>query len=205
MFTGIIKDVGTIKNLKSGEDGSTLIVVQSNLVNGAIEGASIAVNGVCLTVVSFDDASFAFQVIPETLNVTNLGSFKVGDKVNLEPSLKLQDGIDGHLVSGHVDCVGGILEVGVVEDGGSRKDEGVRLRIKYPKEIDQFIVYKGSIAVNGVSLTIAKVENACFEIALIEHTLKNSNLGILEFGDKVNLEVDMMARYVLKLLGKDGK
>ncbi|MBT6068682.1 riboflavin synthase [Candidatus Peregrinibacteria bacterium] len=205
MFTGIIKDVGTIKNLKSGEDGSTLIVVQSNLVNGAIEGASIAVNGVCLTVVSFDDASFAFQVIPETLNVTNLGSFKVGDKVNLEPSLKLQDGIDGHLVSGHVDCVGGILEVGVVEDGGSRKDEGVRLRIKYPKEIDQFIVYKGSIAVNGVSLTIAKVENACFEIALIEHTLKNSNLGILESGDKVNLEVDMMARYVLKLLGKDGK
>jgi riboflavin synthase len=205
MFTGIIKDVGTIKNLKSGEDGSTLIVVQSNLVNGAIEGASIAVNGVCLTVVSFDDASFAFQVIPETLNVTNLGSFKVGDKVNLEPSLKLQDGIDGHLVSGHVDCVGGILEDGVVEDGGSRKDEGVRLRIKYPKEIDQFIVYKGSIAVNGVSLTIAKVENACFEIALIEHTLKNSNLGILESGDKVNLEVDMMARYVLKLLGKDGK
>lgn len=193
MFTGIIKDVGTVKGLALGEDGSTLITIATELAKDAVEGASIAVNGVCLTVLSFDDTECGFQAIPETLDKTNLGELTEGSRVNLEPALKLNDGLDGHLVQGHVDCTGEVV-------GITQNDDGVRIQIRYPQSIDEFIVYKGSISVNGVSLTIGKVEDGMFEIALIQHTLENTHLGSLESGDTVNLEIDMMARYASKLI-----
>jgi len=210
MFTGIIKDVGIIQSVENKADGMHL-AVKSSLVSSTYEGASIAVNGVCLTVLEFDNdvqdgarGVCTFQVIPETLDKTNLSELVEGAKVNLEPALKLNDGIDGHLVQGHVDCTGDVLNV-------LKDDNGVRIWINYPDAIDEFIVYKGSIAVNGVSLTISKVGTEAegtsyndmnyFEIALIEHTLTHSNLGSLNVGDKVNLEIDMMARYASKMLG----
>ncbi len=234
MFTGIIKDIGTIKSVEEKADG-VYFVIESKLAAGfdeagIAEGASIAVDGVCQTVLSYDENSFEIQAMPETLNVTNFKSLKEGSRVNLEPALKLNDAIDGHLVQGHVDCTGEVLNVvgmegsdGVEAGTGIGTTDGVRLQIQFPPSIDEFIVYKGSITVNGVSLTISKVgvldkeevEDGAsdddaddglgvsyFEVALIEHTLENTNLSSLKKGDKVNLEIDMMARYASKMLGR---
>ena len=228
MFTGVVKDVGEVKSVEKKLDG-VYFVIESLLSSGFKIGDSVAVNGVCQTVLStnviedaFETGSFVVQAIPETLNVTNFGELKEGSAVNLEPALKLNDGIDGHLVQGHVDCMGNILDVvGMGNGEGKNKvqadEDGVCVQIEYPKSIDEFIVYKGSISVNGVSLTISKVgtlegvksdsSEYCnyFEVSLIKHTLENSNFGSLKIGDNVNLEIDMMARYASKMLGEKSR
>ncbi|MDP4008017.1 MAG: riboflavin synthase [Candidatus Peregrinibacteria bacterium] len=216
MFTGIVKEIGTVKSVVNKDDG-IYFVIEADMSNVAfpstlLNGDSISVNGACQTVVDFelfDDGkygSFTIQSIPETMRVTNFSDFEVGTKVNLEPAMKLQDSIDGHLVQGHIDCTG-------LVDALERQDNGTALRIIFSEDIEEFIVYKGSITVNGVSLTISKVGStessdeidsrvSCnfFEVSLIAHSIENTNLGLLKKGDKVNLEADMMARYAAKII-----
>ena len=203
MFTGIIKGIGTVESIIKKNSGIYITIKADIAELGGhptlVCGASIAVDGVCQTVLKSSSNDFTVESIPETLRVTAFGNMKIGSKVNLEPAIKLGDSVDGHLVQGHTDCTGKVLSSEDCKDG-------IRLRIKFPESIEQFVVYKGSITINGVSLTISKVgrmksSNAddFFEVSLIEHTIENTNLGFLKKGDKVNLEVDMMARYAVKM------
>lgn len=205
VFTGIIKDVGTVKAIERKNDGVyfTIECDMSKLADGEYiagglsDGASVSIDGVCQTVIKSDKKTFTVQSIPETLRVTTFESFEIGSKVNLEPAMRLNDSVDGHFVQGHVDCTGTVL--GIYASEGEKK-----LRIKFPEAVENFVVFKGSISVSGVSLTISKVGKAdyddFFEVSLIRHTLENTNLGFLKKGDKVNLEVDMMARYAAKMV-----
>jgi len=181
MFTGLIREVGTVRSMDGGR-----LVVETSL--DANEGDSIAVNGVCLTVVAKDGA-LSFDAVPETLARTSLGGLRAGSRVNLEPSLRAGDPLGGHYVQGHVDGVGSYRGT---QDGLHWFDAS--------PEITRYVVQKGSIAVQGTSLTIAAVDDDGFAVALIPHTLENTTLGSLEPEDSVNLEVDVLAKYVEKLL-----
>ncbi len=178
MFTGIIKSVGTVSEVVDN-----FLRVEHDLEAAA--GDSIAVNGVCLTV--NDDGGF--DVMDETLRCTNLGDLQVGGKVNLEAALALGDKLGGHLVSGHVDFVGTVLSF-----------DGEILCVGFPEEYAKFFALKGSVALNGVSLTVSKLLEDALEVSLVDFTLKNTNLGELEKGDKVNVEVDLIARYVERMV-----
>jgi riboflavin synthase len=158
-------------------------------------GQSIAVDGVCSTVIAFDADSFMVEYMPETMIKTTVGSFQEGTKVNLERSLTLQDFIDGSLVSGHVDATGSIEKI---ETRGETKE----MTVSFPAELKKYIAPKGSIVVNGVSLTVVSVEGGVLRVALISYTLEQTNLGLLEKGDMVNIEVDMLARYVVNAMEK---
>jgi len=188
MFTGIIQVLGRVERYRDGR-----LRVQAKLPRPKI-GASIAINGTCLTVVARNGASLDFDLSPETLRLTNLGDLKPGDPVNLETSLKVGDGLDGHLVSGHVDAVAKILESQALKDGSRR------LRVGLPATLRKLVAYKGSIAVDGTSLTVTAVGKRWFETVLIPHTLKATNLGGRKRGDTVNLEADVLARYVQSAL-----
>lgn len=194
MFTGIIQEVGSVKEIRVDDSYYITISCQKTLENIKI-GSSICSDGICLTVLEFDESSFTVQVMPETINKTNLSEKKVGDKINLEPSLKVGDPLDGHIVSGHIDGVG------IVEKVESSSDNWV-LTIKPPTELMTYIAQKGSITLNGVSLTVSNVEKDLFSVSLIKHTLENTNLGSLRVGDKVNVEVDTFARYVEKFINR---
>lgn len=174
MFTGIIKSAGII------EDGPNPLRIKHDLE--VKPGDSVAVNGVCLTV----NDDFTFDIMDETLDRTNLGALQKGDKVNLEPAMELNGKIDGHLVSGHVDFVGEVLEE--------------NLRVSFPEDYGKFFALKGSVTINGVSLTISGLDNNWLEVSLVDFTLKNTNLGDLKAGDKVNVEVDLIARYLERML-----
>ena len=200
MFTGIITAVGQIKSAQSKGDGLYLIVeVPSGYLDDVALGDSIAIQGACMTATQFDGNSFALDISRESLNKT-VGLDKVGP-VNLEKALRLNDRLGGHVVSGHVDGVGKVAYFAqVAQDAyGSWL-----LRIEAPKELAPFLAYKGSIVVNGVSLTVNKTEdsaNACVvDINLIPHTLQSTTLGNLKQGDAVNLEIDLIARYVARML-----
>jgi len=200
MFTGIITAVGQIKSAQSKGDGLHLIVeAPSGYLDDVALGDSIAIQGACMTATQFDGNSFALDISRESLNKT-VGLDKVGP-VNLEKALRLNDRLGGHLVSGHVDGVGKVAYFAqVAQDAyGSWL-----LRIEAPKELAPFLAYKGSIVVNGVSLTVNKTEdsaNACVvDINLIPHTLQSTTLGNLKQGDAVNLEIDLIARYVARML-----
>lgn len=156
-------------------------------------GDSVAIDGVCLTVVAFDDTSLGFDAVPETLARTALGTLDQGSRVNLEPALRAGDALGGHYVQGHVDGVGSVASV-------APEGEGKRIRFDAPAELLRYIVEKGSIAVQGTSLTVAAVDDGGFEVALIPHTLEVTTLGTLEPGQSVNLETDVLAKYVEKLL-----
>lgn len=184
MFTGIIEEIGTIE----GRKGSTFKVRTKSILKEKQKGQSIAVNGACMTITKIGDKTFEFEVMSESLEKTNLGTIKKNDKVNLESALKFGKEIDGHLVLGHID------EMGTVE-----KIEKNRLTIRTPRALKKFITYKGSISINGVSLTISRAEKTTFSVDLIPLTLKITNLGLLKKDDKVNLEIDMIARYLEKL------
>jgi riboflavin synthase len=179
MFTGIVREVGRVVEF----DGSRLVV---DAVTKAAAGDSVAVDGVCLTVV--DDSRLAFDVVPETLSRTTLGGLRPGDRVNIEPSLRAGDPLGGHNVQGHVDGIGHVRSI------------GDPVWIDAPPELLRYCVDKGSITVDGVSLTVAAVHEASFAVALIPHTLAETTLGDLQPGDPVNLEVDVLAKYVEKLL-----
>jgi riboflavin synthase len=196
MFTGIVRYLGTVDDVRISDNRSaiTLTVDIGYLADDTKVGDSISVNGVCLTVVSKDNNSskVTFNVIGETVKRTNLGMIKKGDRVNVEPSLRVGDSIDGHFVLGHVDCMGTIV------DKVEEKDQVVMSIRVDNKDIMRYVAEKGSIAVDGVSLTVVSCSNDIFTVALIPHTLDVTTLGIKGKGDRVNIEVDILARYVMK-------
>lgn len=193
MFTGLIETIGTLREKREGR-GAVRVAIESDLpLEHMKDGESVAVNGVCLTVVKRAGRRFHADVIRETLDHTTLGSLRPGQKVNLERALALGDRLGGHLVQGHVDGTGDVLEQ-------VRQGDDHRLRIALPDELARYVAWKGSIAVDGVSLTVSAVDDDRFEVALIPETLANTGLGSLRRGDAVNLEVDLMARYLARLL-----
>ncbi|MGH8165997.1 MAG: riboflavin synthase [Woeseiaceae bacterium] len=198
MFTGIIRAVGTIERMQSRGGDFRLSIRAAGLPWSDYQtGESISVNGVCLTAVELRDDGFDTDVSSETINVTALGSLAAGSRVNLEPAMSLGDRLGGHLVSGHVDCVGSVLE---------RKPEArsVMLRIGLPAAYRRYVVKKGSVCVDGVSLTINGVSAESFTVNIIPHTAVATIAGNYETGSKVNIEVDLIARYLEGLLNAGG-
>jgi riboflavin synthase len=192
MFTGIIQSTAKVRSVT--KDGSVLRARVERPIDWELAiGQSIAVDGVCSTVIAFDADSFEVEYMPETLAKTTVGKLIEGSVVNLERSLTLQDFIDGSLVSGHVDAVGNVEEVVLF---GETKE----MMISFPSELKKYIAPKGSIVINGVSLTVVDTEGDSFRIALIPYTLEWTNLGVLTKGDTVNIEVDMLARYVVNAM-----
>jgi len=189
VFTGLVREVGTVASMEGGR----LTIQAPATAQGVQLGDSIAIDGVCLTVVACDDSSLAFDAVPETLARTALGTLDQGSRVNLEPALRAGDALGGHYVQGHVDGVGSVVSVGP-------EGEGRRVRFEAPAELLKYIVEKGSIAVQGTSLTVAAVDDTGFEVALIPHTLQETTLGELVPEQPVNLETDVLAKYVEKLL-----
>lgn len=192
MFTGLIRDIGKVLEQKNSQS-SALLKIETALVNELKLGDSIAVNGVCLTAARLGDTWFSADVMPETWKATNLSGLRPGDRVNLEPALAAGERFGGHLVSGHVDGVGRIKNI-------SKEANAVIFQIAVPQELMKFIAHKGSVAVNGVSLTVQRVTGTIMMISLIPHTVKETNLQYLKSGDAVNIEVDMMARQLWKLV-----
>ncbi len=189
MFTGIVLELGTVATF----DGSRLVVAAPETAAGAAVGDSVSVAGVCLTVVAVEEGQVAFDVVPETLSRTTLGDLRPGDMLNLEPSLRVGDRLGGHVVQGHVDAVGRVRSITPEED--SR-----RIWIDAPHAVLGTIVEKGSIAVDGVSLTVAAFDDEGFEVALIPHTLAVTTLGRVEPGDELNLEADVLGKVVERLV-----
>jgi riboflavin synthase len=193
MFTGLVEALGTVRAIHSEGAGRNLTIAEPTIAADLPLGASVAINGVCLTVVEVADTSFHFQVGPETLRLTNLGELKTGDRVNLERSLRLGDRLGGHLVQGHVDGLGQL-------DRRELEGEWEMLRFRCGLELTRQMVRKGSIAVDGVSLTLVDVGPDFFSVALIPHTLAVTTLGFKKPGDTVNLETDLFAKYIGKYL-----
>jgi len=193
MFTGIVEELGAVKQVEKGLNSATLGILVKVVLNEMVIGDSLTVNGVCLTVVQFDSDSCRMEVSPETLRTTNLGRLKVGDGVNLERAMRFGARLGGHLVSGHVDGVGLIA--------GRRQEENATiLSIEAPKEILRYCIKKGSVTVDGVSLTINDLNDKQFTVSIIPHTAKNTTLGIKSAGAQVNLENDPIAKYVERFL-----
>jgi riboflavin synthase len=192
MFTGIIEEVGRV--VSAGAD--KLVIAASEVTAGIEAGASIAVNGVCLTVTDFDRDSFSVKVMPETLRRTNLGRLKSGDTVNLERALPLGGRLGGHLVQGHVDATGKVVSI-------TREGEAMLISFYAPPEVMDYLVEKGFIAVDGVSLTIVSKDSGSFGVSVVDYTLKHTNLGDRRVGDTVNLEVDIIAKYVKQFTQAD--
>jgi riboflavin synthase len=189
MFTGIVREVGAV----AAFDGSRLVVRAPGTATRAAVGDSVSVAGVCLTVVEKEEGLLAFDVVPETLSRTALGSLEEGSSVNLEPSLRVGDQLGGHVVQGHVDAVGRVRSV-------TPEGEGRRVWVDAPETVVRYCLEKGSIAVDGVSLTVAAAADDGFEVALVPHTLAVTTLGALEPGGVVNLEVDHLAKVVERLV-----
>jgi len=198
MFTGIIKARGLITAMERRGGDVRLTVSSDGLPFSDYEiGESIAVNGVCLTAVALHEQAFDTDVSVETLDVTALGLLNVGSVVNLEPAISLGERLGGHLVSGHVDCVGKV--VSRISDARS-----VRLAIEIPVQYAHYVAKKGSVCIDGVSLTINEVSGSCFELNIIPHTADVTIIGDYSVGTSVNVEVDLLARYLERLLSKDG-
>jgi riboflavin synthase len=193
MFTGIIETSGEVLSADVREDGARLRIQAPAIAAEAKLGDSVAVNGVCLTVVQIADGALAFDAVTETLRRTNLGELKVGQRVNLERPLKADGRFDGHIVQGHVDGVARL--VCIVDEGNAR-----RLRFEIPPELAAYIVQKGSVALDGVSLTVAAAGDDWLEVVIIPHTWEVTSLGFKNPGDSVNVEVDVLAKYVERLL-----
>jgi riboflavin synthase len=191
MFTGIIKEIGIIEEIEELKTSKLFKIKCNSALIGKKIDESIAVNGVCVTIIEKDDQSFKFSAISETLEKSNLNELEKGSEVNLEPALTLAQGIDGHLVQGHVDNT---AEIKAIKEN--------RLIIESPKDLVKYIAHKGSITINGVSLTVSKIEEGYFAVELIPHTQENTNLGKLKKGDRVNLEIDLIARYLEGLLNQ---
>ncbi|WIH87290.1 riboflavin synthase [Brachyspira pilosicoli] len=189
MFTGIVEEIGTVKSVQS----KVITIEASKIFDDLHLGDSVAVNGTCLTVSSFDNKIFNADVTQETLNRTNLGSLKNGSKVNLERAMTLSGRFGGHIVSGHIDGVGSIKSM-------KKDDNAIILTIEVSKHLMKYIVEKGSVAVDGISLTVASLTDNSFSIAVIPHTLKETVLYYKKEGDKVNIENDVIGKYVERLL-----
>ena len=193
MFTGIISELGTIQRIITTESGKTFEVKAGKILQNKKIGDSIAINGACITVTKLEKDHFEFDAIRETLQKTNLKNLKEYDEVNLESAMVLGQTLDGHLVQGHIDATG------TVEKFEKNKDQNT-LTIKFPFNIAKYLAFKGSVCINGVSLTISELQEDAFSVELIPHTLENTNLKNLKKGDEVNLEIDLISRYLERLL-----
>lgn len=193
MFTGIIEEVGSVREIRRGARSCVISVGAKKALDSVRVGDSIAVNGVCLTVTSFDSLGFCADVMPETLNRSSLGSLRQGGSVNLERAMPANGRFDGHIVAGHIDGTGTVAT-------RRRDDNALLLTIRAAPAIMRYIIEKGSIAVNGVSLTVASVRPDSFTVSIIPHTADATTLGGLKTGDAVNLENDCIGKYVEKLL-----
>ena len=194
MFTGIIQAQGNIQEIRESNKGVVFVLNSNSLdLSDVSIGDSIAVNGVCLTVTQLDKNSFSSNVSQETLNCSTFSQLKKGQNINLEKSLRLNQGIDGHLVSGHVDGVGEVVSL-------QKEGESTRLLIKVNKDLSKYIAKKGSICINGVSLTVNAVETDIFDVNIIPHTLSVTNLGELIENSRVNIEIDIIARHIEHLI-----
>ena len=196
MFTGIVEELGTVESLEARAAGSRLTVRCKAVTSDLTEGASIAVNGVCLTAVELRPDGFHADLAPETLRRSNLGDLRAGSRVNLERPLSAEGRLSGHIVQGHVDATGEYLSLDALGD------ENWWLRVRVPAELDPFLVFKGSIAIDGVSLTIAALEGDVLAVTIIPHTYRHTTLGAYRAGARVNLECDILAKHVEKLLRK---
>jgi riboflavin synthase len=195
MFTGIIEELGAVERLEPRATGSRLTVRAPLVSTGLRAGDRVSVNGVCLTVVDPQPSTFGADVAPETLRRSSLGALRPGSPVNLERALQAGARLGGHIVQGHVDGTG---EVVSIESLGG---ENYWLRVKVPPELDRYFVYKGSVAIDGISLTVAEIEGGIMSVTVIPHTWANTNLRACRAGDVVNLETDVLAKYVEKMLG----
>ncbi|MDX3228695.1 riboflavin synthase [Streptomyces sp. ME19-01-6] len=196
MFTGIVEELGEIVAVENLGDASRFLVSGPVVTEGAKHGDSIAVNGVCLTVVDHEDGRFSADVMAETLNRSSLGALTVGSRVNLERPMALGGRLGGHLVQGHVDGTGTIVE-------RKPSEHWEIVKISLPTDLSRYVVEKGSITVDGISLTVVDAGPDYFTVSLIPTTLDLTTLGVKQAGDPVNLEVDVLAKYVERLLGKD--
>jgi riboflavin synthase len=192
VFTGLIEDVGQVRSVERTEDGAGLRI-STPLVSGLAEGDSIAVNGCCLTATAVDGDGFETEAMNQTLQVTALGRVEQGGRVNLELAMRADGRFGGHIVQGHVDGVGTVASV---EDDGFAR----RARVTLPTQLLRYVVDKGSIALSGVSLTVAELGDTWAEVSLIPETLERTNLGEVEAGSRLNVECDMVAKYVERLM-----
>ena len=194
MFTGIVEEQGKVEAFDRHSTGARLLIGCDRVLSDMTLGASVAVNGVCLTAVDIREDGFSADLSPETLERTMLRELHPGARVNLERPLSLATRLGGHLVQGHVDGVGTIEALRPLGDGNWE------LAVRVPRDLDRFLVYKGSITVDGISLTVASVNEALVRVAIIPHTYEVTNLSSRKAGDRVNIECDMIARYVARLL-----
>jgi len=192
MFTGLIEDIGRIESLRSGDDGAR-VRIATRLATEIADGDSVAVNGVCLTATAVDAGGFETEAMNQTLTVTALGDLNAGDRVNLELAMKASDRLGGHIVQGHADGVGTVASI---EDDGFAR----RLRVNLGPGLIRYLVEKGSIGLNGVSLTVAALGEDWAEVSLIPETLERTTLGEAKAGDKLNVECDVVAKYVERMV-----
>jgi riboflavin synthase len=194
VFTGIIEELGTVSTLEPRQAGARLQIRCSAVLSDLTEGASIAVNGVCLTAIAIAPDSFSADLAPETLRRSNLGDLASGSRVNLERPVTPATRLSGHIVQGHVDATAELISLDSLGEGN------YWLKVKIPPELDRYLVHKGSITLDGISLTIASLENALVAVTIIPHTFSNTTLGTSRRGSRINVEVDVLAKHIEKLL-----
>lgn len=194
MFTGIIEETGSVLSVEPSDAGSRMRFGASKILGDLEIGGSVAVNGCCLTAIEIDGEGFAADLSPETLQKSNLGDLTADDRVNLERPLLPTSRLSGHFVQGHVDATGEFIEVAPVGD------DNWTLRVRAPQETLKYLVYKGSIAIDGISLTIARLDGDIIEVAVIPHTLRETNLSDRKAGERINLECDVIAKHIERLL-----
>ncbi|MBU4388069.1 MAG: riboflavin synthase [Proteobacteria bacterium] len=198
MFTGIIEGLGTITKIRSSGQGKRLTIEADYPLDHTKIGDSIAVSGACLTAVMIDGKSFEVDMSPETLSKTTFGKAKIGDRVNLERALCLSDRIDGHLVSGHIDGIGSVKNIKTLGNA-------IIITFEVPESLSRYMIRKGSVAVDGISLTINNCDHGSFEVSIIPHTAKLTSMGFKKIGDHVNIETDMIGKYVERFMRNDNE
>lgn len=194
MFTGIVEEIGVIEGVKKGEKSSKILIKANVVLNDTQVGDSISTNGVCLTVTNIYGDKFEADIMAETLRKSNLGNLNVGSKVNLERAVSLKGRLGGHIVSGHIDGTGKIISF-------VKEDNAIWVTVDASMDILKYVIHKGSITIDGISLTVAYVDNSCFKVSIIPHTAIETTLLSKRAGDTVNLECDLIGKYVEKLLG----
>lgn len=193
MFTGLIEEIGEIYNISSIGGGYNISVKSNYIINDLAIDDSVSINGACQTVIQVKNNLFQVEAVEETLRKTTLGGFRNGKKVNLERALTLNKRLGGHIVLGHVDCVGTVQSI-------QPERTGILIKIKYPKEFSKYVISSGSICMDGVSLTTARTDNDWFLVSIIPHTWNKTTLNLLKTGDQVNLEFDVLGKYIEKLI-----
>jgi len=197
MFTGIIEEIGFVKSVRKGAKSFSMLISADVVASGLRPGDSVNTNGACLTVTSLSQNSFTVDVMPETMRSTNLGTLKTGSRVNLERALQLSSRLGGHLVSGHIDGTGLIHQV-------KKEDNAIWITVKTGSEILRYLIPKGSVSLDGISLTVVHVDEVMFDVSLIPHTMVATTLRDKKPGDTLNIECDLVAKYIEKFTGNSG-